>query len=217
MRHVRCAAVFTASIVLLACGGDPEDRSLSISPIPSASKQPPPIEVATPYRRPEAADPAVSDSIQSPAQPDLVRLSHEVGLLRRDVAELRAQLHRLSTGPATGARAGSAPTEPPQVVQRMPGIDGTFKSEHIDIAWSSNSTASVRAAFNQATDPLVRRVRNVECRSKSCRVEIDPAAAESLQSELPAILALLAPTMPNVAASLVEAEDGQQAAVYLSR
>ena len=78
--------------------------------------------------------------------------------------------------------------------------------------------AHARAAFAQAGPGLDRMVSNVECRSGSCRIEIDPSAMETLNSQLPAITAYLAQTMPNVSLSQSEPDDGQQGTViYLKR
>jgi hypothetical protein len=212
----------TLILVLAACGGRPDDapaRSeanapLSVSAMPASRS-------ATPLR--DAAQMSAASVAASEAT--LPELRQEVALLRREVADVRQQLARLP-GAATGAEIPANPRTDPdarleaqrQEALRIASSESAFRSEQNDARWSREATANVRAAFAQADDTVSTQVRSVECRSQSCRVEINAAAGESLARDLPIILSHLGDALPHMTAGKIDQGDGRQATVlYMTR
>jgi hypothetical protein len=88
----------------------------------------------------------------------------------------------------------------------------------LDARWSQSTVAAVRAAF-AASDQTVRdQVRSVECRSQTCRVEINADAGPTLERDLPVLIGQLGNALSNVTAGRIDQGDGRQATVlYFSR
>ena len=214
---IASTAVFVATA---GCGGASENES-----------RPGPITLAAS----ETGDPAASsprvpaEELQPPLQPasvpDDAALTLQVARLRREVADLRVQFTRMAGGPVSTAPGQSnsrtdpgarAETEQAERL-RLAASESAFRNEPNDTGWSRNAAASVRAAL-QGDTPLRGELRSVECRSRSCRVELgaDPTGANF--PDLPVRLLQLAQTLPNLTATQVDQGDGRKATVlYLSR
>jgi hypothetical protein len=191
--------------VLVGCGGGSTDTTSAPEhrvAEPAAEFPPPTRELAL------HGDPAMS-------------LEQQVAALRREVAEIRRQI-------AGTPGAGTLPnphTDPEARLEaeraellRMASTESTFRREDVDARWSQSTIAAVRAALADAKDPLRNAVRSVECRSQSCRVEIDADGDGPLRQDLPLILGRLTQVLPNMTAGQVDQGNGYQATVlYLSR
>ncbi|MDM5181370.1 hypothetical protein PO883_29760, partial [Massilia sp. DJPM01] len=149
-----------------------------------------------------------------PPPNEFSQLRQEVAGLRREVAELRMMLTRAPGASAPPALAAPQAPETPAVAPS----ETMFRAEQVDPAWSMYATSAVRAALARANAGLESQVRRLECRSKTCRVEINPTSAELLESSMGAVLANVGSAIPNMTATQVGSDDGSEATVlYLTR
>lgn len=101
---------------------------------------------------------------------------------------------------------------------RNASTESAFRNEKDDAHWSSDAVSQVRAALDQADPALRGQVRSIECRSTSCRVEVNSDASLALDRSLPAISSGLVNSMPNMSAARLDQGDGREATVlYFSR
>lgn len=213
----RAALAAGIAAALAACGGRLDDvpaqpQSQAAAPAASAMPvhAPPHIELQRP---PIASDASVAD------------LRQEVVLLRREVADLREQVMRLPGSSSAEADKPNPRTDPvaKQEAQqaealRVASSETAFQSEHNDPRWSQATATALQTTIGQVDASLRNQVRSIECRSQSCRVEINAGAGSALAQELPLIVTRLGDTLPHVTAGQVDQGDGQQATVlYLSR
>ncbi|NHZ89782.1 hypothetical protein F2P45_12270 [Massilia sp. CCM 8733] len=219
MRRMISATILLAVMAMLgACGGDDD------TPAPAPAQAAPPV-AAVPASGPARAVPApplrAAPALAPPEAPlpnDVMQLRQEVALLRREVAELRMILTRASPAPPAAQPAATLATP---VTPETPGVapaETMFRAEPVDHAWSSQASAAVRTALARANAGLEPQVRVLECRTKTCRVEVNPASADLLESAMPAVLANLGETLPNMRATQVgSGDDSESTVVYLTR
>ena len=213
-RHIGLVCVCVLSIGS-GCGGSPGEAGPLIETHGVQAAAP-----AAPAPSATAVAPVVPQP--GPQEPDrgLQDLRYEVALLRREVAEFRLQLGR---GAATASAIAAAPDPrvDPQAraeaenarLLRTQALESSFRREDYDARWSQRSSAQVYAALAEADEALRSQVRSVECRSKSCRVELNADASGRLGQALPLILTRLTPALANVAAAQVDQGNGHQATV----
>ena len=102
--------------------------------------------------------------------------------------------------------------------RRVASIESSFRGEKEDARWSQGATSAVRTALTGADESLRSQVRSIECRSHSCRVEINADAGGQMAVDLPLVVDHLGQALPNVTAGQIDQGDGRQATVlYLSR
>jgi hypothetical protein len=155
----------------------------------------------------------------------------EVASLRREVALLRAQVAlgpHLAAGPPAVASdappAGRRPARDPEALAEgvrrrralIEGLASAFLGEATDPSWSVATTASVRAAL--AAEEVGLTARGVDCRSRTCRVEIPDDGSGRVAEALPLFANELAATLPNmVAHQVVDASGTATTFLYLTR
>ena len=216
MRRMISATMLLAVLAMLgACGGDD-------SPAAAPEQAPPPV-AAVPASGPVRAVPApplraAPAPPEAPLPNDVMQLRQEVARLRREVAELRLMLTRAPPAPQPAAPIATPVTPVTPETAGVAPAETMFRAEQVDHAWSSQASSAVRAALARANAGLEPQVRMLECRTKTCRVEVNPASADLLESALPAVLANLGSTLPNMTATQVGSGDGSEATVlYLTR
>ncbi|HEX8615552.1 MAG TPA: hypothetical protein VF800_30075 [Telluria sp.] len=216
MRPLIPATILLAVMAMLsACGGDddPPAAPARAAPVAAAAPAPEPARAA-PLPPPQRAAPAAAPP-GAPLPNDVAQLRQEVASLRREVAELRMLLTRAAPAPQP---AGTLATPLTSDAQAVAPAETMFRAEQVDQAWSSQASAAIRTALAQANAGLEPQVRMLECRTKTCRVEVNPASADLLESAMPTVLANLGATLPNMTATQVGSGDGSEATVlYLSR
>jgi len=98
----------------------------------------------------------------------------------------------------------------------MEAVAQAFSNEKVDASWSSHVSSRVNGALD-ADESLQGVARAVECRDRTCRVEIADDGSGSLNSRLPMIALAVADVLPNVAAERVDRGNGRSAMVlYMS-
>jgi hypothetical protein len=161
----------------------------------------------------------------SDADAGLAELRQQVALLRREVADLRGKVSHLPGMDDVAARQPDSRTDPVALEDarqterlRIASTESAFRSEQSDARWSQGATASVQAALAQADESMRSQVRSVECRSQSCRVELNASPGAAPAQDLPLVIARLGQVLPHVTAGQIDQGDGRKATVlYMSR
>ncbi len=159
------------------------------------------------------------------AETVLADLRQQVQLLRREVADLRGKVSRLpgmndAEPHPPDPRSDSVAMEQARQAERLriASTEAAFRNEQSDARWSQGAAASVQAALAQADESMRSQVRSIECRSQSCRVEINASPGAAPAQDLPLVIARLGQVLPNVTAGQVDQGDGRKATVlYMSR
>lgn len=170
----------------------------------------------------DAANPAIAD-----LQQRVARLDVQTAELQRRLASLTASAAPAQAALEPSAQAGQKPvrrdTPPPsseiQAADRAlaESREATFRAEALDARWSTATIAKLQQALSTA-DAGAPAVRSVECRSRSCRVEIGAADPQQLDAFMPGFANRIAATLGSIAASPVDAADGTAAMLlFLSR
>src|SRR6187455_2751296 len=95
-------------------------------------------------------------------------------------AAVAAQPDTDAFGPA--ARAEALRVDRRQARER----DAAFRAESTEAGWSRAAAAALRRAWNAAERQAVT-VRAIECRSRTCRVEVVPQSSGELNDMLPGV------------------------------
>jgi len=183
---------------------------------------------------PGRTSPVTSAPVVTPRATDnqSAELAARIDELQQSVAALRAQL-AAQKGARSPAQASSAsgdakPSELESVeAQRaadaerlhdyMTGVAQAFANEKIDPAWASRASSRVGNTF-QGDETLRTLAHTVECRQRTCRVQIDDDGSGSLNARMPYITLGLADVLPQVSAEHIDQANGRGAMVlYMSR
>ena len=158
----------------------------------------------------------------------------ELAELRQQLARLEARLRTREQGtaapglpppaPEAPAAAGDPRTDPEtraeaQRRQReyVAGVDAEFRNEATDPRWSSATSSVIQAAIADDHD-LRALVRGVECRSRTCRVEIADDGSGTSSKSVPMLAHQVGRDLPSVVFDRVENDRGGATVVlYLSR
>lgn len=165
--------------------------------------------------------PASSAEETAALRAGMAELHAEVAALRERMAESRASAN--AEAPAVSPEP--ARRDPEAIAQQarawhehMMDVDSDFEGEATDPRWASSTASTLESALN-ASDAMRGRVRGVECRSRTCRVEI--AADEgsgAVLKELPILVQQLGETLPSMQADQVDDGSGHPTMVlYLAR
>jgi uncharacterized small protein (DUF1192 family) len=161
---------------------------------------------------------------QTPSQNDrasegtasVAALLSEVASLRREIEALKAENSRLAQGNAAGEHRKETPPLNPaeakedsknKLMEMLAQTQERFLREPSDAYWSSAKKASIRALADKS-ESLRHAIRNVDCRSHTCRVELIDDAAAKLGENLSFFQSELATTLPNVTTDWEKAPDG---------
>jgi hypothetical protein len=105
---------------------------------------------------------------------ELAEIRRELAALRTDLHNMQQRLNRTHT-----AAPGDAPTT--QVLQpvqmdgeRLTRNESAFRVEAADPQWSRNAALQIQSAIAQVGNGAAEQVRGLDCRSKTCRVELAP-------------------------------------------
>lgn len=188
---------------------------------------------------PDAAIP--SNFIAKPPQPpshspantsmSAARQAQDIATLKRELTDLKAEIAALNqfvrsqaaSQPLAGRDEKTPQLRDPlaqadaeqQRQQQIALIEAGFRSETTDADWSAASLAKLQAAL--AKPALQSALRSMECRSRTCRVEIAHASTD-VQKILPLFANQLADSLPNLTAGEVDGSTGDgNMVLYLSR
>jgi hypothetical protein len=159
--------------------------------------------------------------------------SAELAELRQEVARLRRQMPAQRERQAAAQPAGPNGQAPAAEARRMhrdtraereakvreymAGVDTAFRKEATDPQWSSATSSVIHAAL-VADNDLRPLAGGVECRSRTCRVEITDDGSGKLGKLLPMFAQQVGQELPSVVADRVETARGVATMVlYMSR
>jgi hypothetical protein len=170
----------------------------------------------------------VGSSTSDPAQ------TEDVDGLRRQVAELERKLGVLTAHVATQKPDGAGAEEPrPATHEPVPfeeqverdkvawekhiaSVAAAFQAERRDPAWAGSTTSLLRA--RAGSDKVIGpTVKDIDCRSKTCRVELVDDQKGEFARKLPDFLKEVSNVFPMGQARTVDNPDGTKTlSVYLS-
>lgn len=153
----------------------------------------------------------------TPQAAELIALRQELAVLKQQVRSQEHRLDAVGEAPPAQSDAVAEVVTPAEQERRsreyMAGVASSFRNEPLDSAWSAAKTSLVQTAL--AADPALRqRVRSVECRSQTCRVELDDDAAGRPNGAVQTFLSALGRELPSTLAERVE-QPGRPASTVL--
>jgi hypothetical protein len=176
--------------------------------------------------------PAPQSTTQSAPSADDVRvaqLTQQVEALQRSLSAVQSQL---ASQPRANTAAGARPASDSQSSeldveaqraldaerrrQYMAGVAANFNNERVDPAWAMRVASQVTAAF-EGRDKLRDRLRNVECRTQTCRVEMDEDDANEVSQQMPFVSLALVNVLPSMSVEHIDQGNGRRTMImYLS-
>lgn len=194
------------------------DESSASAPAPSHPAGAPELDQAE--RKAREARAASADRESAVLRRDVRLVSDEVAMLRKQLAESQA-----AEKPASKPESTESTLPTPEALaeqerqwhEHMAEVDAQFQSEPQDLGWSATTSATIRDTL-QADDSSRGTVRSIECRSKSCKIEILDDGSGKVSQSLPIIMAQLGDTLPMSQADHAALGDGRVLmTLYMSR
>ncbi|WP_437926368.1 hypothetical protein WMF37_46220 [Sorangium sp. So ce291] len=154
-------------------------------------------------------------------------LQARVAQLDADVTSLRERLEEseaLSSADSSAGNAVPVPGDRSEVAQQrrawhehMMDVDSEFRAEGTDPSWSSSTAVAVQRALD-SSNAMRGKMRSIECRSQTCRVEIVDDGSGAVSKDLPIFVQQFAEELPNMQADQVDDGDGHRVMVlYMTR
>jgi hypothetical protein len=160
----------------------------------------------------------------------LAQLTAQLHELQLSLTAVRSQLAARQDESPAGRSAAAEPAQPAQSRdveaeraaeaekhrEYMATVAQAFASEKSDPAWANRASSRVDSVFGD--DNVLRNVtRRVECRQRSCRVEVADEAAAQVNERMQLVAMGLADLLPNISAEHVDQADGHRVMVlYMS-
>jgi hypothetical protein len=182
-------------------------------------------------RRPhiEAHSAAAAQVRQASADPRIAQLSRQIDELRRNLSALEASRRSPQSGPTGAASvpsgdvqvaAADVDAQRAQDAQRrrkyMSGVAQAFADEKVDPAWATGVARRIADAF-ESDEYLRDRLHNVECRSQTCRMQIDEDEINKISARMPLVTLGLVDVLPSMSAEHTDADSGHRTmTIYMS-
>lgn len=130
---------------------------------------------------------------------EIVQLATELAILRREL----------------GARTESKPQPPTD--EHTATVAADFRNEPLDPPFAVTTADSLRGVLD--SDELAKMpVQTIDCRTKTCRIEIGDDGSGIVPRTLPMFMVRMADTLPNVIAQRLEQPNGRATMVlYMSK
>lgn len=150
----------------------------------------------------------------------------ETALLRQQLAALRQEVAALKGGHpdrAAEQKPAALPAQDmPSKVERerareawhvrMVKVEAEFTDEPRDERWSSTMTSALKDAASKH-EAIGKRLQRIDCRSKTCRVEVSDDGSAALTQQLPLFLLQMGNDLPSMQSEQVENGNGQRTTV----
>lgn len=177
------------------------------------------------------ADTPVSPAPAEAARPgegkDVERLRGEVALLQRQMLALRDRVAEQKEVAAEAPAAEPETLDPEALQERRKASAQRWKAQMLEVAAAfeqepldRNFSTTTKGALDKAiqNNSVIQKVAgNVDCRSRTCRVEIQDAKSPEVSKQLPLFLQAVGPTLRRAQADHVDGESGQKTMVlYLT-
>jgi hypothetical protein len=172
----------------------------------------------------------------SSAKPEAARLegSQDIERLRAELAQVQGQLLTLRDRvdepkmPEAAAAAAEPEKLDPETLrarreegarrwkEHMSEVATAFEQETHNHGFATTAKGAVDRAI-QSSPVLQKLANNVDCRSRTCRVEIHDGKSPDVSKQLPIFLQSIGRTLSTAQADYVDGENGQKTAVlYLT-
>lgn len=175
--------------------------------------------------RASAGEPGVKPATGAPSN------APELAAIRQTVARLEAKVWA-DLPPAAAAEPTRAapeehdrdPRKDPEAREQqrrqhheyMAGVDAAFRKEPVDPGWSSATSLVVRDAIAADAD-LRTLARGMECRSRTCRVELADDGSGKLSEIVPMFTSQIGRDLPSMVAERIDDGGTATMVLYLSR
>ncbi len=166
-------------------------------------------------REGEGMDPG--DSSHSDQTAEVALLRQQIALLRQELASVRDTQTKLVTARTTDAtEVGMSRKEMEAAAEvwhaHMAEVQADFFREPRDSKWSSAMTSLVRSAADK-NEIIKGALQTMECRSRTCRLEIEDDGSGRLADQIPLFLQELGHDLPDMQSEQVDNGKGQKAVV----
>jgi len=179
---------------------------------------------------PTAPAPAVEHGTATPKPPpgESSAAASELADLRRELFELKRVVRTQGHEPVAAEPAAPAAPDPrtdPEARadyerryrEHMAGVEAAFRQEAADPRWSSATAATVQSALAADSD-LRPLARGVECRSRTCRLELADDGSGKLGKILPVFAQQVGRELPSIAYDrIVDASGTATMVLYMAR
>ena len=99
----------------------------------------------------------------------------------------------------------------------MADIASDFQKEATNAAWARSTTSALQSQLT-ASEALRTTMRGVECRSQTCRVELDDDGSGKMAKEIPLFIQQFADSLPSMQADHIDDGNGHRTLVlYMTR
>lgn len=181
------------------------------------------------FHEPIKIEPARVEALARPLEPrnDVTALRSELALMKAQVVSLHgAMAERTSPQPPAPTTRAEAPDPATLQERRLEGarrwqehmaeVAATFEDEALDRNFAATAQASVERAL-ESQPALKSAAGKVDCRSRTCRLEVRKDGAGLVDKQLPLFLRAVGGVLPRAQADHIEGENGQKTMVlYLA-
>jgi len=173
--------------------------------------------------------PTIMQSASPAGDARVTQLTQQVEALQRSLSALQSQLASRKQASVADRAAAGKDSQPPELdvaAQRaqelerrrlyMAGVAASFNNEKIDPAWATRVASRVSATF-EGTEELRKRLRSVECRTQTCRVQMDEDDSVALSRQMPLLSLSLVDVLPSMSVDHIDQGNGHSTMVlYMS-
>jgi hypothetical protein len=148
---------------------------------------------------------------------ELIVLREQVDLLRAELNSLRQQtLNATNTSSPTSnvnepgdSRRDASAMADAEVAHRaqMTVVESGFRNELRNPQWADGTSTQIREALSASQIPQ-ENLRDIDCRSNTCRVEILNKGDDDLMKSLPLVINQLGTTLPSMTADQLDQGNG---------
>lgn len=165
-----------------------------------------------------AASPAQQQAAAPDGAKELERLRGQVALLQGQMLALNERMTEQKAPEAVAPKAEPESLDPETVRERQRASARRWKEHMADVAASfeqeprdRNFSTTKKAAVDRALqdNPVLQKVAGeVDCRSRTCRVEIRDSKSPEVSKQLPALLQSVGPALRRAQADQVDSGNG---------
>jgi hypothetical protein len=164
------------------------------------------------------AEPVTAAPVAAKSDADLARMRAELGLVQGQLRALQERMTEQTVPEAAAAVEAQEPSDGASLHERrvedarlwkehMAEVSAAFASEPLDRRFASVGQAAITSAFQK--HPVIQAAAGkIDCRSRTCRVEIADNQSGSLDKELPLFVNSVGGTLPNMKAERVGDRSG---------
>lgn len=224
MLHGATLAVVAATMA--GCGGSGSDAPPSqVARVASPARLP-----AAPVA-PAPAAPASAVTGRSAGPAELEALGTRLRALEQAMARVQqrldaaaAPLGAAARQPSPSAQALSRRSDPMQRAEEERAMlalnaerESAFRAEPTDSRWARSMQSQLQQALTAETETPAPALRSIECRSRTCRVELLAAPGSDLAGYLPAFASRIGGQLDSMSSAQIDLGNGSAATViYLS-